>query len=145
MRRQIVSVLTYLAIVMLVTISVLYFKLNKVVPMFSSVFKQFGSELPKSTRIILKILNHSGTIFLLFFGLITILIITHSLMKSKEEYRNFTSKLVLKIPYFGNLIRKIYITFLSINEFINWFKNYLVSFIIFDIKNDRFLSNRTIY
>ena len=38
MRRQIVSVLTYPSIVMLVTVLVLYFMLNKVLPMFSSVF-----------------------------------------------------------------------------------------------------------
>lgn len=110
MRRQIVSVLTYPAIVMLVTISVLYFMLNKVVPMFSSVFKQFGSELPKSTQIILKISNHSGTIFILFFAIIGGLMLLHYTMKEKSKYRDFTSKLVLKIPYFGNLIRKIYIS-----------------------------------
>lgn len=110
MRRQIISVLTYPAIVMLVTVSVLYFMLNKVVPMFSSVFKQFGSELPKSTKIILKISNHSGAIFLLFFALILGLAIIHYVMKGKNDYRSFTSKMVLKIPYFGNLIRKIYIS-----------------------------------
>jgi type IV pilus assembly protein PilC len=110
MRRQIISVLTYPAIVMLVTISVLYFMLNKVVPMFSSVFKQFGSELPKSTRIILKISNHSGTIFLFFFLLVSGLMLMHYLLKTKDGYRNFTSKLVMKIPYFGKLIRKIYIS-----------------------------------
>lgn len=110
MRRQIVSVLTYPAIVMLVTVSVLYFMLNKVVPMFSSVFKQFGSELPKSTQIILKISNHSGTIFLLLFLIVSGLIVFHHLMKQRDGYRNMTSRMVLKIPYFGNLIRKIYLS-----------------------------------
>jgi type IV pilus assembly protein PilC len=110
MQRQIISVLTYPAIVMLVTVSVLYFMLNKVVPMFSSVFKQFGSELPRSTRIIMKISNHSGMIFLLVFGFIIGLMLLHYVMKTKSSYRNFTSKMVLKIPYFGNLIRKIYIS-----------------------------------
>lgn len=110
MRRQVISVLTYPAIVMLVTVSVLYFMLNKVVPMFSSVFKQFGSELPKSTRIIIKISNHSGTLFLILLLLGIGLFTMHYLMKQKSEYRNFTSKLVMKIPYFGNLIRKIYIS-----------------------------------
>ncbi|MDD2987155.1 type II secretion system F family protein [Flavobacterium sp.] len=110
MRRQIISVLTYPAIVMLVTVSVLYFMLNKVVPMFSSVFKQFGSELPKSTQIILKISNHSGTLFLVLLLLSVGLFAFHFFMKEKEGYRNITSKLVLKIPYFGNLIRKIYLS-----------------------------------
>lgn len=110
MRRQIISVLTYPAIVMLVTISVLYFMLNKVVPMFSSVFKQFGSELPRSTQIILKISNHSGTLFLLLFLFVAGSITFHHLMKQRDDYRSLTSKVVLKIPYFGNLIRKIYLS-----------------------------------
>ncbi|WP_281635424.1 type II secretion system F family protein [Flavobacterium marginilacus] len=110
MKRQIISVMTYPAIVMLVTILVLYFMLNKVVPMFSSVFKQFGSELPKSTQIILKISNHSGMLFSIVTGIIIGLAVLHILLKEKESYRAFTSQMVLKIPYFGNLIRKIYIS-----------------------------------
>ncbi len=110
MRRQIISVLTYPAIVMLVTFLVLYFMLNKVVPMFSSVFKQFGSELPKSTQYIIKLSNHSGTLFLVLFVVIIGLVTIHYLMKGKDSYRKFLSTLILKIPYFGNLIRKIYIS-----------------------------------
>lgn len=110
MKRQIISVLTYPAIVMLVTILVLYFMLNKVVPMFSSVFKQFGSELPKSTQIIIKISNHSGAIFTVIIAVIIGLIIMHALLKEKDFYRALTTKMILRIPYFGNLIRKIYIS-----------------------------------
>jgi len=110
MKRQIVSVLTYPSIVMLVTILVLYFMLNKVVPMFSSVFRQFGSELPKSTLIIIKISNHSGLIFTVLLLIIIGLIFIHFLLKEKKEYRAITTKLLLKIPYFGNLIQKIYIS-----------------------------------
>lgn len=110
MKRQIVSILTYPAIVLSVTFLVLYFMLNKVVPMFSSVFKQFGSELPKSTQVIIKISNHSGLIFGVLFSLIILLIVLHFTLKEKLSYRAFTTKMVLKIPYFGNLIQKIYIS-----------------------------------
>lgn len=110
MRRQIVSVLTYPVIVMLVTFLVLYFMLNKVVPMFSSVFKQFGSELPKSTQIILKISNHSGMIFTVVIGFIMGLVVMHAMLKGKQSYRAFTTTLLLRVPYFGNLVRKIYIS-----------------------------------
>ena len=41
--------------------------LNKVVPMFSSVFRQFGNELPKSTQVIINLSNNSGKIFGFFF------------------------------------------------------------------------------
>jgi len=110
MKRQIISVLTYPAIVMLVTILVLYFMLNKVVPMFSSVFRQFGSELPKSTQIIIKLSNHSGVIFTVTVAIIIGLIAIHTLLKKNQNYRAFTTKIILRTPYFGNLIRKIYIS-----------------------------------
>ena len=110
MRRQIISVLTYPSIVMIVTILVLYFMLNKVVPMFSSVFRQFGSELPKSTQYIIKLSNHSGGLFLFIFLVSMDLVLTHFLLREKDKYRDVISKIVLRIPYFGNLIRKIYIS-----------------------------------
>jgi type IV pilus assembly protein PilC len=110
MRRQIISVLTYPTIVLLVTFLVLYFMLTKVVPMFSSVFRQFGSELPKTTQWIIKVSNHSSLIFTLFFLVLIGFFLGHYLLRKKELYRDFTSKVVLKIPYFGNLIRKIYIS-----------------------------------
>lgn len=110
MKRQIVSVLTYPTIVMLVTVLVLYFMLNKVVPMFSSVFRQFGSELPKSTQIIIKISNHSEVIFSILLMIIIGLAFTHFLLKGKEGYRAITTNILLKIPYFGSLIQKIYIS-----------------------------------
>lgn len=110
MKRQVVSVLTYPTIVMLVTILVLYFMLNKVVPMFSSVFRQFGSDLPKSTQIIIKLSNNSGLFFSLFIGLFLGVVIFHFIMHEKQGYRAFITKATLKIPYFGDLIRKIYIS-----------------------------------
>jgi len=110
MKRQVVSVLTYPVIVLVVTFLVLYFMLTKVVPMFSSVFKQFGSELPQSTQYIIKISNNSGFIFAVTGVLLTALIVTHYLLKNKDNYRGITASIILKIPYFGNLIRKIYMS-----------------------------------
>lgn len=110
MKRQIISVLTYPCIVLVVTFLVLYFMLTKVVPMFSSVFKQLGSELPKSTQYIINMSNNSGLIFTITGVLIVSLVLIHNYLKSNAGYRSFTSNMVLKIPYFGNLIRKIYIS-----------------------------------
>lgn len=110
MKRQIISVLTYPTIVLLVTVLVLYFMLNKVVPMFSSVFRQFGSELPKSTQLIISLSNHSGLIFGSFLSVISVLIAMHFIWRDKPLYRSFSTKLLLRIPYFGKLIQKIYLS-----------------------------------
>lgn len=110
MRRQVISVLTYPVIVMLVTVLVLYFMLNKVVPMFSSVFRQFGSELPESTRVIIAVSKHSGQLFLAVAITAIAGVAVHMGYRTKDRYRQFTAAAVLKIPYFGKLVRKIYIS-----------------------------------
>lgn len=110
MRRQIISVLTYPTLVLLVTFLVLYFMLSKVVPMFSSVFRQFGSELPKSTQIIIKLSNNSGLIFGTFFFIVIVLVVLHQTFKNNNSYRATLTKITLKIPFFGKLIQKIYLS-----------------------------------
>lgn len=110
MRRQIVSVLTYPSIVMLVTILVLYFMLTQVVPMFSSVFRQFGSELPESTKYIIKLSNNSGLVFGIIAFVIVTLVLLHLYLKTNSQYRHYLSLFILKIPYFGKLIQKIYLS-----------------------------------
>lgn len=110
MKRQIISVLTYPVIVLIVTFLVLYFMLTKVVPMFSSVFKQFNSELPKSTQYIIKLSNNAGLFFGVFAGAIVIFVGTHFFLKDKESYRRMVSAILMRIPYFGKLIRKIYLS-----------------------------------
>lgn len=110
MRRQIISVLTYPTLVLLVTFLVLYFMLSKVVPMFSSVFKQFGSELPKSTQVIIKLSANSGLIFGTFFFIIIALVVLHQTLKNNNSYRAALTKFILKIPFFGKLIQKIYLS-----------------------------------
>ncbi len=110
MRRQIISVLTYPCIVLVVTFLVLYFMLNKVVPMFANVFQQFGAELPTSTKIILKLSKHSGIGFSILTLIVGFFLLSHFLFQKKLVYKKITSKLILKIPYFGSLIKKIYLS-----------------------------------
>ena len=110
MKRQMVSVFTYPSFVLLVTFGVLYFMMNNVVPMFTSVFKQFGSELPPLTKKIVSVSDNFSSISLgVLLGIIS-LITFHSLNKNKNKYRQFMSNVILKVPFFGALIRTIYLS-----------------------------------
>lgn len=109
MKRQIISVITYPIFVFIITIAVLYFMLNNVVPMFSNVFIQFGEKLPPITQ---NIINLSKLLpFLTILFLTTIIVMTgiHLTQKNKEYYRKYLSTFFLKIPYIGNLIQTIYL------------------------------------
>ncbi|MBP2832832.1 type II secretion system F family protein [Aquimarina sp. U1-2] len=110
MRRQLLSVFTYPFFVLLLTFGVLYFMMKYVVPMFASVFKQFGKELPGLTKKIIYVSEHFSTISLLFMGIVFFMIGFHFYFKNQVFYRRIMSQLVVKIPFFGKLIKKIYIT-----------------------------------
>ncbi|PIA79293.1 general secretion pathway protein GspF [Gaetbulibacter sp. 4G1] len=109
MKRQVVSVLAYPVFVLLITFGVLYFMLNFVVPMFASVFQQFGKELPKITQFVVNISNNFNTIILVTLGFVLLIFIAHKLLKEKDVYKRIISNTLLKIPYFGSLVRKIYL------------------------------------
>ena len=109
MKRQIVSVLAYPVFVLVITFAVLYFMLNFVVPMFASVFQQFGKELPKITQFVVKISNNFNVIVFSVLGIAILMIIGHKLLKQNNIYKSTTSIIVLKTPYFGSLIKKIYL------------------------------------
>jgi type IV pilus assembly protein PilC len=110
MKRQMVSVFTYPSFVLLLTLGVLYFMLRYVVPMFSSVFKQFGKELPPLTKKIIVLSENFSLIMILFFGIVALAIAFHFIYKKSNRYRAARSTLLLKVPFVGNLIRKIYTT-----------------------------------
>lgn len=109
LKRQLVSVFTYPAFVFSITVGVLYFMLNFVVPMFKDVFKQFGQELPWLTLKIVWLSENFGSFF--FYFLLAAGGIGSYLYSQRNEdwFRKASGTFVLKIPVFGKLIQKIYI------------------------------------
>ena len=110
MRRQIISVFTYPAFVLLLTFSVLFFMMKFVVPMFSNVFRQFDRELPYITQKIIAISENFGLYSFFFFFIIAGLIGAHFYWKDHLKYRELSARIILRLPFIGNLIKKIYLT-----------------------------------
>lgn len=109
MRRQITSVISYPIFVLIITFCVLYFMLNYVVPMFSSVFQQFGKELPAITQTVVRLSDNFWIInsIMLFFFLSLFLI--NKTFKKNDIYRRLTTSVYVKLPFIGGLIQKIYL------------------------------------
>ena len=110
MKRQLLSVFTYPAFVLLLTFGVLYFMMRYVVPMFASVFKQFGKELPSLTQKIIYVSEHFSLISMVFIGLLIITLGVHFYFRKSMIYRKYLTSILIRIPFFGMLIKKIYIT-----------------------------------
>ena len=109
MKRQVVSVLAYPVFVLCITFAVLYFMLNFVVPMFASVFQQFGKELPEITKFVVKVSDNFNAIAMTVLGVFLLLFIAFKLLKDNMVFKNVTSRILLKLPFFGSLIKKVHL------------------------------------
>lgn len=109
LRRQLISVFTYPSFVLCITFGVLYFMLSSVVPMFQDVFKQFGRELPWLTLKIVWLSEHFGSFMFWFLTAVIGGSVYFYTQRREVWFRKASSSLVLRLPIFGPLIRKIYI------------------------------------
>ena len=109
LRKQIISVITYPSFVLVLTFGVLYFMLTYVVPMFRSVFNQFDSELPGLTKTIIQLSEKFPLIFGVFLGVVITCILIFKLYGKNNNFRHYWTSLVLKIPFFGKLVKMIYL------------------------------------
>ncbi len=108
LRRQIIGALTYPGIVLCTSFGAIFFMLNFIVPMFADVFKRFGGKLPFITALIVDMSNWLGSyfylLFIVFFSFIALLVS----QRNQLWFRKFFSSFLLKIPFVGEMIRKIY-------------------------------------
>jgi type IV pilus assembly protein PilC len=115
LRRRVLAALTYPAIITLVSVGVVSFLMIYVIPQFSKLFKQFGQELPMPTQVVINtsdfivdnVLNIMA-VALMFF------LVMYQVNQSKGG-RFFLDGLKLKVPLFGELIKKYNIALFARN------------------------------
>lgn len=109
-KREIISAITYPAIVMITAIFVVFFMLKYVVPMFKDIFEQNRVELPFLTKMVVSLsdlLQENG--FFILMGFIFLVIIWKS-VHQKIWFKKCFETLLLKIPLAGRYVQKIYLT-----------------------------------
>lgn len=108
-RRKIVSALTYPAIVMTTSLGAVFFMLKFVVPMFADVFTRFGGELPAITALILNISLFLDRTFWWSVLIVLSIFLFFYVNRKKIWYRKWSSIIQLRLPLFGDIIRKIHL------------------------------------
>jgi type IV pilus assembly protein PilC len=78
-----------------------------VIPTFSDMFKQFGSALPGPTQFIVNLSSFFRKFWWGMIGFIAALIFGFKWIRTQEKGRFYTDKMMLKLPVFGPLIRKV--------------------------------------
>ncbi|TCC97687.1 type II secretion system F family protein [Pedobacter hiemivivus] len=108
-RRKIVSAVTYPAIVLLSSLGAVFFMIKFVVPMFADVFLRFGGKLPWITALIISFSGWFDRYFIFLVLFVLVLVVIYLFKRKADWFRSFSSRLVLKVPVVGDLVKKIYL------------------------------------
>lgn len=107
-RRLVTGAISYPLIILVTAIVVLVFMITVIVPMFEQVYARMGGELPGITRWIIGFSKNFPTYLLIGIFVIIVLVGYFGLNGKSDSTRSFLSRLVLKMPFVGELIRKNY-------------------------------------
>ena len=107
LKRKVKGALTYPSIVMLVGLGVTAVLLLKVTPVFAKMFADFGSALPAPTQFVVDLSEWLQKYFI-YMVIATIAFIALSVWVYRNPRgRVIVDKTVLKLPLFGDLLRKV--------------------------------------
>ncbi|MDQ3101437.1 MAG: type II secretion system F family protein [Bacteroidota bacterium] len=111
--RMIRQAFAYPLFVLFITLGVVLFMMNVVVPMFAQVFARSGSELPALTRHVLNasvIIRSWWHVFLLSCMILMGILF---MIKENKKWRSIRETILLHIPVFGELRRRSQLARLS--------------------------------
>jgi type IV pilus assembly protein PilC len=110
LRSKVKQAMIYPVGILIFAITVTIFMLWKVIPVFATIFRDLGAELPWLTAMIVVLSDFvTKYIFLMFAGMIA-LFFAFRYYRSTKPGRWSTDRLLLKMPLFGNLLYKVAMT-----------------------------------
>jgi type IV pilus assembly protein PilC len=107
LKRKVKAAMVYPAAIIGVALMVVIFMLTFVIPTFAQMFKDLGADLPLPTKVVMWLSDFvRGYILLIIAGLIGCVIALRSYYRT-EGGRATIDALMLKLPVFGTLVRKV--------------------------------------
>lgn len=107
LKRRVKGAMVYPAIVLTVAVAVVVVLISFVVPTFEKMFKDFGGALPAPTQFLVDVSHGFRSSWYLFAGIPTGIFVAFKLATRKGKGQEAWHALVLKLPMFGVLVRKI--------------------------------------
>ena len=108
LKRKIKSAMIYPIVITIIAIVAVVVLLVFVVPIFTGIFSDFGGELPKPTQFVVNMSNFIKTPLKVFpiIGAIAIIMFIFKKYHNTPQGRYNVDKILLKLPIFGDLLRK---------------------------------------
>jgi len=110
LQRKVKSALIYPAVVVCMAIVITTILLVKVVPTFSEIYSSFDQKLPAMTQMLIDVSNFLKSYLLFIIAGIIVLVFLLGRYYKTESGRLVIDRAILKIPLFGDLIRKVAIS-----------------------------------
>lgn len=107
LRQTIKSAMTYPIAVLVVAIIVIIFMMVKVLPVFAGLFTSFGNELPAPTQFVMDLSDWFVANWLYIVGVCVAIPVSLKAIRKNEKGEYWTDFILLKIPLFGSLIKKV--------------------------------------
>ncbi len=108
-KRLVINAISYPTIVLFTSFGAVFFLMRFVVPMFKDLFKRFNTDLPTVTQWVLGVSEFFTNYFWIVLLVIVASTITLISQRKKEWYLKLTSTILLRVPFFGELVRKIHL------------------------------------
>jgi type IV pilus assembly protein PilC len=107
LKRRVKGAMVYPAVVLVVAVGVVLALIGFVVPTFENMFKDMGGTLPGPTQFLVDISHGFRGSWYLYVGIPTAIIIAFRTATAKGKGQQVWHDIVLKLPLFGTLIRKV--------------------------------------
>jgi type IV pilus assembly protein PilC len=108
LKNKVVSAMFYPVIVMVIAVAIMAFLLVYIVPQFEQIFEDMlaGRPLPALTQFVIGLSRFVQNQFLLIIGAVVLFVVGYSLLSRTPKGRAVIDAILLKLPLFGDLIKK---------------------------------------
>ena len=107
LKSQVKGAMTYPVVTLVIAVVVLAVILVFVIPVFQEMFADFGGELPGPTKFVVGMSEMVKSKILYIIIALIILVIAYKKFYGTEKGRDVVDNVMLKIPVFGELLRKV--------------------------------------
>jgi type IV pilus assembly protein PilC len=107
LKRKVKGAMIYPAVIIFVAVVVVTILLYFVIPVFAELYGGMGQALPAPTQITINISNWFRAYFLHMAGVLAMLLVAARSYYKTEDGRTRMDALFLKLPIFGDLLRKV--------------------------------------
>lgn len=110
LKGKVKSAMMYPLVVSLLAVGIVTFILVTIIPKFEDIFKELGADLPLPTQILVDMSKLLMTKSPLVVACVIVFIVIIRQINKTSGGKHFFDRLILKLPVFGDLFKKIAIT-----------------------------------